>query len=298
MPIENFGELAALATAACWTVTAMAFESAGRRIGSLAVNLIRLLFAVVFLSIFGFFTRGLFLPVDASLNAWVWLAISGLIGFCVGDLCLFRAFIIIGSRLSMLMMAMVPPFTAILSFIIMGERLSYQDLSGMALTVTGIVLVVSERKRDDEGNHTHHPLSGLLLGLGGAFGQALGLALSKYGMGAYDAFAATQIRVIAGIVGFAIVFLFIGWWPRVFEAIRNRGAMARTGLGAMTGPFLGVSLSLVAVKYTEAGVAATIMALVPVMIIAPSILIFKERVTLRAIVGAIVAVSGTVVLFL
>jgi len=298
MTFSHLGELAALGTAMCWTVTSMAFESAGKRIGSLAVNLIRLLMAMVFLAIFCWVTRGLPLPVDATARAWFWLALSGLVGFCIGDLCLFRAFVVIGSRLSMLMMALVPPFAAITGWIIMNEQLSLQDWTGMALTVGGVAWVVLERKRDEKGNHVGHPVRGILLGLGGAFGQATGLVLSKFGMGDYDPFAATHIRVIAGAAGFAILFVFIGWWPRVFAAFQNRAGIARTSLGATFGPFLGVSLSLVAVQNTEAGVAATIMALVPVLIIAPSVLIFKERVTARAVIGAIIAVSGTVLLFL
>jgi drug/metabolite transporter (DMT)-like permease len=292
------GELAALGTAVCWTVTSMSFESAGKRIGSLSVNLIRLLLAIIFLAIFGWLTRGFFFPTDASPRTWFWLAVSGLIGFNLGDLCLFRAFVVIGARLSMLMMSLVPPITALTGWLIMGEMLTLQDWTGMVLTITGVAWVVLERKRGENGNHLKHPISGLLLGLGGAAGQAIGLVLSKYGMDGYDAFAATQIRVIAGAIGFSILFLFIRWWPKVFAALRDGGAMARTTLGAVFGPFLGVSLSLVAVKYTESGVAATIMSLVPVLIIPPAILIFKERITLRAVLGAMIAVSGTVLLFL
>ena len=91
---------------------------------------------------------------------------------------------------------------------------------------------------------------------------------------------------------------FIGWWPKVFAAIKDRGAMKGTALGAFFGPFLGVSFSLIAVKYTETGVAATLMALAPVFIIPPAILIQKERVSTRAVLGAIVAVTGSALLFL
>ena len=129
-------------------------------------------------------------------------------------------------------------------------------------------------------------------------GQAVGLVLSKWGMRDYDPFQATQIRVIAGLSGFALLFVFIGWWPKVFEALKDRAAMGRTAVGGIFGPFLGVSLSLLAVQHTEAGVAATIMALVPVLIIPPSVLIKKEKVSLRAVVGACIAVSGVALLFL
>jgi uncharacterized membrane protein len=297
-PFPHAGEIAALATACCWTVTALAFESAGRRVGSLSVNLIRLVIAAVFLSVFCWAVRGLPLPTDAGAHAWAWLALSGLVGFTVGDLCLFRALVVVGSRVSMLLMALVPPMTALIGWGLLGEVLDAWDWAGMALTVGGVSFVVAERKRDANGLAERAPTGGILLGLGGALGQAVGLVLSKHGMGDYHPFAATQIRVYAGIAGFAVLFCCIGWWPKAAAALRDRGAVARMSLGALFGPFLGVSLSLVAVKYTHAGVAATIMALVPVLILAPSRLIKKEPVTLRAALGAGIAVGGVALLFL
>lgn len=296
-PFTYAGEIAALATAVCWTFTGVAFEAAGKRVGSLAVNLIRLLPAVVLLSLYSWITRGVAFPTDATAHAWLWLSISGLVGFTVGDLCLFRAFVLVGARVSMLLMAMVPPITTLFGLLIMGEVLSARELLGMALTVAGVSSVVLEQRPDAEGKLRRLPLGGVLLGLGGAGGQALGLVLSKYGMGSYDAFAATQIRVVAGIVGFALVFTVIGWWPRVRAAVADRRAMVSTGIGAFFGPFLGVSLSLVAVKYAYAGVAATLMALVPVLIIPASVVVFREKVSPVAILGAVVAVAGSALLF-
>ena len=296
MPFPFTGEVAALATAFCWTVTSMAFESAGKRIGSLAVNLIRLVLAFFFLAGFCWITRGQPLPTDASAHAWTWLSLSGIAGFTIGDLCLFRAFVILGARLSMLLMALVPPMTALIGQALLGEQLGALDWTGMSLTVAGVAWVVLERRPAEQGS-SRISRTGILLGVIGAVGQAVGLVLSKYGMGEYDAFAATHIRIIAGIAAFLVVFTVIGWWPNVASALRHRSGMSYTGLGAVFGPFLGVSLSLVAVKYTETGVAATIMALVPVMIIPPAILINKERVSARAIAGAVIAVGGVVLLF-
>jgi drug/metabolite transporter (DMT)-like permease len=297
MEFSHLGELAALGTAFCWTITSLAFESAGKRIGSLCVNLIRLVMALGFLTVACYLFRGIAFPTDATSHAWGWLTLSGLVGFTLGDLCLFRAFVLVGSRLSMLMMALVPPFTAILSGFFLGENLAPTDWLGMALTVGGVVWVVAERPSNVD-EPTQKRALGILLGGLAALGQASSLVLSKIGMGDYNPFAATQIRVIAGIAGFACLFVFIGWWPKVFKALSDKPAMARTALGGVFGPFLGVSLSLLAIQNTQAGVASTIMALVPVLIIAPSVLIKKERVTVRAIVGSVVAVGGAAILFL
>jgi drug/metabolite transporter (DMT)-like permease len=296
-PFPHAGELAALATACCWTASALAFEAAARRVGSVALNLIRLVPALLLLTIYSWLVRGVAVPVDATAHAWLWLSLSGLVGFTLGDLCLFRAFVRLGARVSMLLMATVPPLTTLFGLLLMGEVLSARQLLGMALTVAGVASVVLERRPDAAGKLHRLPLDGILLGLGGAVGQALGLVLSKVGMGSYDAFAATQIRVLAAIVGMAAVYTVIGWWPRVRTALGDRPAMAATGIGAIFGPFLGVSLSLVAIKYAFAGVAATLMALVPVLIIPASVLLFGEKVSRLAVLGALVAVTGSALLF-
>jgi drug/metabolite transporter (DMT)-like permease len=198
----------------------------------------------------------------------------------------------------MLIMALVPPLTALIGWMLLGETLTAANFLGMALVVGGISLVVLER--NPSGNHVQfsRPMRGIIAAFGGAAGQAIGLVLSKYGMGDYDAFAATQIRIIAGTVGFGVVVTILGLWPRIAGALRDGRAVASMSLGSFFGPFLGVSFSLLAVKYTATGIAATIMALVPVLIIVPSVVLFREKVTAREIVGAVVAVAGVAVLFL
>jgi drug/metabolite transporter (DMT)-like permease len=305
-----YGELAALGTAACWTTSSLAFTAAGRRIGSLSLNLIRLVLGFFFLVAFCALTRGLPLPTDATREAWAWLSLSGAVGFVIGDLCLFRAFVVIGPRISTLIMSLVPPIAATLGWLWLGERLGPMDLAGMALTLAGIIWVVLERaprvaalpgvaaavQPGHTGGMSH--ARGIALAVLGAVGQAVGLVLSKLGMGDYDPFAATQIRIIAGIAGFSLVFFAVRWWGRVFESVRHKAGMGYAALGAFSGPFLGVSLSLVAVQRTQTGVATTLMATVPVMIL-PVLIVFRlERVSVRAAFGAALAVGGVALLWL
>ena len=120
---SHYGEFAALLTAIFWTITALAFETASKRIGSLAVNILRLVTGFLFLSIFTLIRRKMLLPLDASGENWLWLTLSGLVGFVFGDLFLFKSYMIIGSRFSMLIMTLVPPVTAFFSRIILNERL-------------------------------------------------------------------------------------------------------------------------------------------------------------------------------
>ncbi len=297
MDVSYLGESAALGTACCWAITALAFESAGKRVGSLPVNLIRLLVASILLVPVVWVRHGSPLPLDAPRHAWTWLGLSGLVGFTLGDLCLFRAFVLIGARLSMLMMALAPPLAALLGFVALGETLAAKDWVGMTMTLTGVAWVIVERAPAADRPSGRPSWVGVLLGLGGATGQAVGLILSKHGMADYDAFAANQIRVLAAIAGFAVIFTASGMWPRVGRAVRHGHAMTRITIGAVFGPFLGVSLSLVAVQHTAAGIAATIMSITPVVILPVSRWGLGERVTRRAVLGAILAVAGTAVLF-
>lgn len=302
--IEHWGEIAALSTALFWTVTAIAFEAAAKSIGSLVLNLLRLILGFCLLSIFTLVYRDQFLPVDATAETWIILLISGLIGFVFGDLCLFRAFVLIGARISMLIMSLAPPITALISRIILGEVLTLQNWIGMSVTLAGIALVVLKNTghQNRKGIFTYlragFPIAGIMMALGGAFGQAAGLVLSKLGMQDYDAFAATQIRILAGISGFALIFTLFGRWREVAQAVTRRKPMIQMSVGAFFGPFLGVSFSLIAVKYSPAGVAATLMAIVPVLIIFPSVILFKEKVTGREILGALIAVGGVALFFL
>jgi drug/metabolite transporter (DMT)-like permease len=308
---DHFGHLAALLTAIFWTVTALSFEAASRKIGSMIVNLLRLIAGFIFLSVFVWFYRGLLLPVDATPREWFYLSLSGLIGFVFGDLCLFQAFVLIGARISMLIMALAPPITALIGWMILGESLSPRSWLGMALTLSGIALVVLKRQTGESGNGTlpkmkfNYPVWGILLAFGGALGQGAGLVLSKYGMGGlepgsvgYNTFAATQIRVIAGIIGFSVLYTFLGFWKEAFRALTFKKPLMQLTLGAFFGPFLGVSFSLIAIEHADTGIAATIMAIVPVLIIPPSMILYREKVTLKEVAGALLAIAGVATFFL
>ncbi len=295
--MSHAGELAALATAVFWTATALFFEMASKRVGSLAVNMIRLVFAFVFLFVFTWIYRGNPLPTDATNFNWIWLSLSGLVGFVMGDYFLFRAYAMINSRIGMLVMTLVPPITAIIGFALLGETLSFKSLLGMFLTVSGISLSVFTRPVNGKRIKFSYPVTGLLFALGGAVGQAVGLVLSKYGMKSYDAFAATQIRSIAAIAGFAIIILIMKKGFLIKNAIRDKKGMIGITGGSFFGPFLGVSFSLLAVQLTKTGIASTIMAIVPILIILPSIMIFKQKVTPLEILGAFISVGGVVLFF-
>lgn len=296
--LNHQGELFALFTAIFWTITALAFESASLKVGSLVVNIIRLLIGFAFLSVYTYLVRGKIFPDDANSAQWIWLSISGLIGFTLGDLFLLKSFTIIGSRIAMLIMALVPPIAALFGWIILGESLTIMNLLGMILTFTGISMAIVSKKEDSRKLSIKFSIKGLLFALGGAIGQALGLVLSKYGMNGYDAFASTQIRIISGIIGFGIIITIFNRWQSVYQALYNKHGMSRIVIGSFFGPFLGVSFSLLAIKNTQAGIASTIMAIVPILIIIPAIIIHKQKVTWIEVAGAVISVGGVTLFFI
>lgn len=295
---SHLGVLAALATAVCWTITAVAFESAGKKVGSLSVNIIRLFIAFVLLSVYNLFTRGFLLPTDASGFTWLWLLLSGVIGFVLGDLFLFQAYVEIGSRISQLIMSIVPPITAVTGYFLMGEKITLLGFIGMTTTIGGIALVILTKDSDEEKITFSRPLKGLTYAFLGALGQAFGLVFSKFGMGDYSPFAATQIRIIAAIFGFCIVITVKKYWGNVYTAMKDKKAMKNITVGSIFGPFIGVSLSLLAVQHAPTAIVSTITSITPILIIPASIMIFKEKIVAKEIFGSVVALIGVTLLFI
>ena len=295
---SNIGELAALGTALCWTLVGITFESAGKRVGSLSVNYIRLVIGFIFISLFALLTRGLIFPIDATLDNWIWLLISGFIGFFIGDMFLFQAYIEVGSRISLLIMASSPPLAAFLGYIFLGERLRPISLIGMAVTIIGIAIVILSKDTDEKKIKVNYSYRGIIYAFIGALGQSLGLILSKKGMGDYNPLAATQIRIISGFISFTVLFFILKKFGELKVAIKDKQAMKTIAVGSFFGPFVGVSLSLLSLQYTSAGISSTITAITPVTIIPFSIFIFKEKIMKKEIIGAIVSVLGVALLFL
>jgi drug/metabolite transporter (DMT)-like permease len=292
------GEFAALLVAVFWTVTALAFEVASRKVGSLTVNIFRLVLAFIFIGIFTLISRGHFFPSDASRHNWFWLSLSGIAGLVLGDYYLLRSYALIGSRFAMLIMTLAPPLAAIFGYFILGETLNIMQVTGMLIVIFGIALAIFNRPVKGEKLTFKLSSAGILFAFIGALGQAIGIVLSKYGMAGYDPFASTHIRIIAGIAGYVFIITVLGRWRQTMRAARDVPAMKALTLGAFFGPFLGISFSLLSVKYTETGIASTIMTLVPIFILAPAALIYREKVTLAEVAGAVISVAGTSLFFI
>lgn len=294
----HLGEIAALGTALCWTLNAMAFEAAGKKVGSLSVNYIRFFIAFPLLTITAFFSRGIAFPVDAPSTAWFYLSISGLIGFVLGDIFLFQAFVEIGSRISLLIASLGPPIAALAGFLVMGESISPVGLLGMFFTILGISLVILSRNPNEKKVNFNRPIKGVFYAFLGAVGQAMGLIFSKLGMGTYSPLAATQIRIIAAFITFTILISVRKKWSEIRAAFRDMKSIGKIAIGAVLGPFIGVTLSMVALQHAPSGVVSSLSGISPILIIPFSIIIFKEKVLPREIIGALISITGIVLLFL
>ncbi len=295
------GETAAVLAALCWSMTGVSFAFAGRRVGSQVVNLTRLLLALVVMLVLHRVARGTWLPADAAPQRWAWLGLSGVVGLALGDAALFQALVLLGARLGTLMMALAPIIATVLAWIFLGERLGAVDLLAVALTVGGVGWVVLERRGlGDTPAERGHFGWGVLAGLGGALGQALGLILSRQGLlGDYPVISANVMRIAAAAAAVWAVALGLGHGVRPVVAVwRDRRAALAVLIGTAVGPVIGVLLSLVAVQRAPVGIASTLMALSPVLVLPMVYVIDRERISLRALGGTVVALAGVALIFL
>lgn len=291
------GELAALATAVLWSGTSIAFSEASMRVNTIYVNITRMMLAITCLLI----TMLIFgISVDLSLKQIIYLSISGFIGLVVGDTFLFKAYQNIGARLGMLIMALAPAIAAILAFIFLGEKLSFLGTLGIIITIAGIAIVVFERQEIPSSKYKIDK-TGIFYAFMGAVGQAVGLIFAKFALneGAINSFAANFMRLFASVI---ILYPLAAMTKRFSKPIKvfldDKKAFLFTTIGAILGPFFGITLSIVSITYAKIGIASTLMATSPIIMLPMVRYYYKEKLTWISIIGAFIAVSGVALLFL
>ena len=297
--MDLIGEIAGLATSVFFALTSIIFAAAGRMVGSQVTNRIRLIFAVVYLAILNTILFGEPLPFSADFSRWMWLGLSGIIGLSFGDAFYFQSLISIGPRLGSLLLSMAPIFGSIIAWVFFGETLTPVQITGIVLALSGIAWVVMSHEEPPNTPHGH-TRRGVFFGILAGLGQAAGLVLSKQGMyGEFSPFQANAIRMVTGMV-FIWAWTFLqGKAGSTFAALREKPQAIRLlALGALVGPLLGVSSSLFAVQHTEVGVASTLMALPPVILLPVSYFAFKEKIGWQAVAGTVLAIAGVAVLFM
>lgn len=294
------GELAGLLTSFFWALGSVFFTRGSKQIGSVNVNCIRLVFAMILIMLAHLVTQGSLLPLNASPERWLWLGLSGFAGLVVGDSFLFQAYVLVGNRLGTLMSALSPVIGVLLAWIFLGERLALAQIGGVALSIAGVALVVlTSRTHNGVPHDRRRFVLGLLCGLGGAIGQAAGLALAKKGLtGGFPPVSGVAIRILVSMVVIWLVALVLGQVRSTLMAARNPQALLTVGAGAVVGPFIGVWLSMVAVQLTYVGIASTLTSLAPIFVLPISKFVFKESVERWAVLGTVVAVAGVAIIFL
>jgi len=298
------GESAAVLTSCLWTASSIFFTSAGRKFGSFSVNAYRTLMAIGLLACAHIVFLGTFLPL-ATEGQWFWMGLSGVVGLGVGDFGLFAAYVTIGPRRAVLIQASAPIFALLGAYFILGETISQLALVGIVITLIGIVVVILEEEEKPEEKIAAKPRKafGVLFGVISAMGQGFGAALSKKGMYfgvsvAMNPLSAALIRMLLAGVFVWTSAVFARKLPTLRRAVKDKDGMKSTAAGAVVGPFLGMTLSMVALADTQTGIAQTLMSLMPVFIIPVIWIIYKERTSWRGILGALIAVAGVAILFI
>lgn len=300
------GELISIGVAFSWTATALLSEFGSKRLGNLTLNVLRMGLALLFSIVLFWIVLGSPIPGGGTSEAYIWMMLSGLVGYVIGDYCLFQCYIIIGSRYGQLFMTLAPLAAALLAWVTLGQEMSAMSIVAMLITLAGISISVL-------GRGEHHkvslklPLNGVLFAIGAAVCQGTGLVLSKIGMDHYQTdalpewivpFCANFLRCLIGFVGFSLLLYFREGLTPLREAINDRKGMTVATATTIFGPFVGVGFSLMAVQYTAAGIASTLMAMTPIIIILPSYWLFHQKITWKAVAGAFISVVGVSLFFL
>lgn len=291
------GEIAALTTALLWSGTSIVFTEASIRVGSLTVNLTRIVLASIYLFLTIIFAG---LSIDLSITQIINLVISGIIGLVFGDGFLFKAFQHIGARLSMLIMSLAPPIATILALFFLDEILSVWGILGIIITIAGVAMVVLNREEKPTSNYSISRI-GIFYGLLGALGQGAGLIFAKlaFNEGPINGFTATFVRVFSSAL-IIIPFAMLGknFKNPIKLYMNDRKALRFTLIGSVIGPYLGITFSLIAIANTYVGIASTLMATVPILMLPMVKYYYRENLSWISIFGAMFAVGGVAILFL
>jgi drug/metabolite transporter (DMT)-like permease len=291
------GEISALITAFLWSGTSIAFTDAATRIGSLQLNINRMFLAAILLFLTILLTH---INYSLSYSQIYFLILSGIAGLVLGDTFLFKAFQYIGARIGMLLMALVPAMSTVLAFIFLNETISLPGILGIIITLSGIFIVILEKKEIHSSKIKTNKL-GIFYGILGALGQASGLILAKFAFeeGNINGFVATFIRISSSVFIILFLALILRKYKNPIKVYsKDSKALISTIIGTILGPFLGITFSLVAIEYTKVGIASTLMAMVPVIMLPLIRYYYKEKLSWRAVSGAFLAVGGVAILFI
>lgn len=291
------GELAALGGAFLWAVASVIYTRVGRAVPPAEMNLLKNLVAMAMLGL-TLVLVGQALPAAAGPAVGL-LLLSGVVGIGLGDTAYFETLNAVGPRLALLLEILAPPLASLLALLFLGERLHAGAWLGIAVTVLGVTWVITEGGSTSRAAEGRQLRRGLVFGFVAALAQAAGAVLSRAAFLRADVSSlwSAFLRLAAGalvlVVGMALSRGRVGGW------LRRPGAAALGGrllAAIILGTYLALWLQQVSLKLTPAGIAQTLFATSPLFVL-PFAAWQGERVTLRAILGAALALAGVALLF-
>ncbi len=290
------GEIAAITTAFLWSINAVFLAEAAKRIGNILINITRMFLASIMLIV-----TILIIGADFSISQtqFTFLVLSGVVGLIIGDTALFKSFELIGVRIAMLIMSFAPPISAILAFIFLGEVITLTAIIGIFFTILGVGIVVMEKNLSQ--NDSKINIKGILFGIIASLGQAVGLIFAKeaFNIAPINEFVVAFVRLSSSTIIMYIIFRLSGKIKNPIRIFRNdKTAFYLAIVASILGPFLGITMSMFAISHTYVGIAATLISTVPIIMLPISAFYYKEKLSSKSIIGAIVAVSGVALLFL
>ncbi|MEL7498234.1 MAG: DMT family transporter [Planctomycetota bacterium] len=296
------GEIAGLLAAFMWTISSMYW---GRiHLPAMTLNFAKNLVGVVLitvhlLAITSFAGDPVF---SASWESWGWLTLSGLIGIVIGDAFYFRSLQILGPRIALMVATTSPIFSVGISWLVIGESLHFAAITGIIMTVGGVMVVVRERQKSNSevpGLMPGTVTAGIATGIGSAFCQALGGVFSKRGLNDITtgeeicgSVEGTFIRIFIAFVVTAIIVLGRG---RIRETTQKIFAWQQLRLiipATAIGTWLGIWISQIAYQNSEASIAQTLLSTCPLFAIPIVWYSGKYQFTLLSVLGTAIAVVG------
>jgi drug/metabolite transporter (DMT)-like permease len=301
------GELIALITTLCWSLGIFPFTEAAKRIGSAPLNQYRLLLAWIIISIILFFWNDLNfveLFTEPQPYHFIFLGLSGIIGFSIGDYCSFNSFKLLGPKLASLYTTFAPGAALLIGYIALNESVNLIGIFGILITVSGVIWLTLSKKDSNAATQVGYTRDkrGIIYGIIGALCQGTGLVLSKYGMDYYEVKLQTMhavwIRLLFAFSAAFIVSLLAGKLKANSKPIftNEKNNLPFMFLGTLLGPVMGVTLSLFAIQKLEVAVAQTIFALLPLFVLPISLIIYKERITSQSVFACLLALVGVLLL--
>lgn len=295
------GELASIGSAAAWAIASILFARLSGRFDPLVVNAGKCILGLACFGIVVLF-RGTWVEILSLSASTVWiLALSAVIGLALGDTAFFRSLALLGARRALLMTSLVPPLTALLGVVFLHEPLTLGLCLGMACTIGGVSWVISERtaERDDSGAGLSLSAlrAGVFWGVLAQLAQAIGAIMTKLSADGVSALAVSVVRLSFGVLALIVLIVVTGRTRKMASLWTERDARARLLVATFLGTFVGIWLMTIGFLRAPVGVAATLQSLSPIFVLPMAALLLKERISPRAIAGAMVAIAGIALLF-